>query len=80
MFDAKLAVRRGKSDELAAGELLRRATLVNIHVRSVSANDRVMRLRDRLQSENVCARAAKNKIDRDVCVQSVSETALLRAL
>src|SRR3569832_1494107 len=66
VFDAELAIWSGNRNLLAAGELFRRSTFVNVYVRSISAEDRVMRVRDRLQTEHVRARAAKDKIDRDV--------------
>ena len=69
LFDAEFAVRRGNRKQFAAGEFLRRATLVNVHVRSLSAKDRVMRFRDRFQAEHVRARAAKDEIDRDVAAE-----------
>ncbi len=66
LFDAQFAVRRGDRDQFAAGELLGRATLINVHVRRVGTEDRVMRLRDRFQAEDVRTRSAKDKKDRDV--------------
>jgi len=42
LLDAKFAVERRDSNQLASGELLRRATLVDVNVRRLRADNRVM--------------------------------------
>ncbi len=43
LFDTKLAVRRRNCQQLAAGEILGGATLIDVHVRSLSTNNGLVR-------------------------------------
>src|ERR1700752_1655388 len=63
LFDAKLAVGCFNRDEFAAGKLLRRAPFINVHVRGLGAENRLIGFGDRLQTENIRAGATKDKID-----------------
>ena len=50
-------------EEFAAGELLRRAAFIDVYVRRMRTNDRLMRGSGRFESQNICAGAAKNEKD-----------------
>ncbi len=58
----ELAVRRGQSQELGAGEALRRAAFVHIDMRRFRADRRLVRLRSkRLQRDDVAAGAVEDE-------------------
>jgi hypothetical protein len=63
LLDREFAIRCIDEQQFAAGKFLRRAALVHMHVRTVNANDRLMRPGDRLQAQHIRARAAKHKVD-----------------
>src|SRR5215217_1537518 len=73
LLDAKLAVRRLNREQFAAGEFLGRAALIDIDVRSLRTNHCLVRVDNRLQPENVSARAAKDEIDRNVSPEMLLE-------
>src|SRR6185437_11535531 len=66
LLGAELAVRCWNRNQLAAGELFRSTAFINVHVRRVSTEDRVIRFCDRLQAKNIRAGAAEDKVHRDV--------------
>src|SRR6266481_2177226 len=66
LLGSYFSIRRGDREEFATGEFLRRTTLINVYVRGLSTDHRVIRFCDRLETQNIRSGAAKHKIDSNV--------------
>src|SRR5713226_3596060 len=66
LLGSYFSIRRGHRKEFAAGEFLRRTTLINVYMRGLSTDNGVIRLCDSLETENIRSRATKHKIDGNV--------------
>src|SRR6266404_1613337 len=66
LLGSYFSIRRGHREEFATGEFLRRTTLINVYMRGLSTDHRVIRFCDRLETQNIRSRAAKHKIDSNV--------------